>query len=172
LSLPLIHGRVAFVFEEVDFDVDQIIGVKNIKLRDPAELAAVAMQSYDTAFASQVRKGDVLVGAMNFGYGHPHYPPMIGMRHLGISAVIAESFSPGYWRGEVAMGFPQIACPDILKFVNRWDVIEVDWAAHKIKNHTRRDQIDFEVWSESDQLMIESGGVLGYLKHIRQEESR
>jgi 3-isopropylmalate/(R)-2-methylmalate dehydratase small subunit len=97
---------------------------------------------------------------------------MIGMRHLGISAVIAESFSPGYWRGEVAMGFPQIACPDILKFVNRWDVIEVDWAAHKIKNHTRHDQIDFEVWSESDQLMIESGGVLGYLKHIKQEESR
>ena len=116
----MIHGRVAFVFEEVDFDVDQIIGVKNIKLRDPAELAAVAMQSYDTAFASQVRKGDVLVGAMNFGYGHPHYPPMIGMRHLGISAVIAESFSPGYWRGEVAMGFPQIACPDILKFVNHY----------------------------------------------------
>ena len=64
MSLPVIHGRVAFVFEEIDFDVDQIIGVKNIKLRDPAELASVAMQSYDQAFASQVRKGDVLVGAM------------------------------------------------------------------------------------------------------------
>ena len=125
----------------------------------------------DPAFAAQVKKGDVLVGAMNFGYGHPHYPPMIGMRHLGISAVLAESFSPGYWRGEVAMGFPQIACPGILNFVNRWDEIEVDWAAHQVINHTRKDRIDFEVWSEGDRLMIESGGVLGYLKHIRQEES-
>ena len=32
---------------EPDFDVDQIVGVKNIKLRDPGELAAPAMQSYD-----------------------------------------------------------------------------------------------------------------------------
>jgi 3-isopropylmalate/(R)-2-methylmalate dehydratase small subunit len=96
---------------------------------------------------------------------------MIGMRHLGISAVLAESFSPGYWRGEVAMGFPQIACPGILNFVNRWDEIEVDWTAHQVINHTRKDRIDFEVWSEGDRLMIESGGVLGYLKHIRQEES-
>ena len=95
LPLPVVKGRVAFVFEELDFDVDQIIGVKNIKLRDPAELAAVAMQSYDPQFAQVVKAGDVLVGAANFGYGHPHYPPMIGMRHLGISAVIAESFSPG-----------------------------------------------------------------------------
>jgi 3-isopropylmalate/(R)-2-methylmalate dehydratase small subunit len=171
MSLPFIHGRVAFVFDEIDFDVDQIIGVKNIKLKDPAELAAVAMQSYDPDFSSLVKPGDVLVGGMNFGYGHPHYPPMIGMRHMGISAVIAESFSPGYWRGEVAMGFPQIACPGILNFVKRWDVIEVDWAAYQVINHTRKDRIDFEIWSESDRLMIEAGGVLGYLKHIRQEES-
>ena len=69
------------------------------------------------------------------------------------------------------MGFPQIACPGILKFVNRWDEIEVDWTASQIINHTRGGRLNFEVWSESDRLMIEAGGVLGYLKHIRQEES-
>ena len=165
MSLPVIHGRVAFVFEEIDFDVDQIIGVKNIKLRDPAELASVAMQSYDPAFASQVKKGDVLVGAMNFGYGHPHYPPMIGMRHMGITAVIAESFSPGYWRGEVAMGFPQIACPGILKFVNRWDEIEVDWAASTIRNLTQGTSIGFEPLPRADFAMLQAGGLENYLKN-------
>ncbi len=58
---------------EPDFDVDQIVGVKNIKLRDPGELAAPAMQSYDPAFLSLVRPGNLLVGADNFGFGHPHY---------------------------------------------------------------------------------------------------
>ena len=29
-TLPNLRGRVAFVFEEEDFDVDQIVGVKNI----------------------------------------------------------------------------------------------------------------------------------------------
>ena len=36
---------------------------------------------------------------------------MIGLRRLGVRAVIAESFATGYWREEIAEGFPQIACP-------------------------------------------------------------
>ena len=171
LSLPAIHGRVAFVFEEIDFDVDQIIGVKNIKLRDPAELAAVAMQSYDPQFAQLVKQGDVLVGASNFGYGHPHYPPMIAMRHLGIAAVIAESFSPGYWRGEIAMGFAQIACPGILQAVRRWDELEVDWMRHRLINHTQHTELPFEVYADADREMLAAGGIMGYLKHLRAKDS-
>jgi len=30
MALKTIRGRVAFIFTEVDFDVDQMIGVKNI----------------------------------------------------------------------------------------------------------------------------------------------
>ena len=171
LALPSIRGRVAFVFEEVDFDVDQIIGVKNIKLRDPAELASVAMQSHDPAFAHQVKQGDVLVGAANFGYGHPHYPPMIAMRHLGIAAVIAESFSPGYWRGEIAMGFPQIAGPGVLQAVRRWDELEVDWMRHRLINHTQHTELPFEVYADADREMLAAGGIMGYLKHLRAKDS-
>jgi 3-isopropylmalate/(R)-2-methylmalate dehydratase small subunit len=166
MALNNLRGRVAFIFTERDFDVDQIVGVKNIKLRDPAELAAAAMQAYDPDFARQVRPGDLLVGADNFGYGHPHYPPMIAMRHLGIRGVIAESFSPGYWRGEIAMGFPQVACPGILDFVERWDEIEVDWEGGRIINHTRGGHIAIEALSLADRQMLEAGGIVGYL-HAR-----
>jgi 3-isopropylmalate/(R)-2-methylmalate dehydratase small subunit len=166
MALTNLRGRVAFIFTEPDFDVDQIVGVKNIKLRDPAELAAVAMTGYDPDFARQVRPGDLLVGADNFGYGHPHYPPMIAMRHLGIRGVIAESFSPGYWRGEIAMGFPQVACPGILGFVERWDEIEVDWEGGRIVNHTRGGDIAIEALSLADRQMLEAGGIVGYL-HAR-----
>lgn len=169
MALENLRGRVAFVFTEVDFDVDQIVGVKNIKLRDPAELAAVAMQAYDPDFAAKVRPGDLLVGAQNFGYGHPHYPPMIAMRHLGIAGVIAESFSPGYWRGEIAMGFPQVACPGILGLAQRGDDVEVDWAAGRVINHTNSQSLPFEPLSEADRQMLEAGGIVGYL-HARSRE--
>ena len=106
MSLDALRGRVAFVFEEADFDVDQIVGVENIRLTDPDALAACAMRRFDPGFAEQVRPGDVVVGAENFGYGHPHFAPMIGLRRLGIRAVIAESFATGYWREEIAEGFP------------------------------------------------------------------
>ena len=113
MSLDALRGRVAFVFAEADFDVDQIVGVENIRLTDPDALAACAMRRFDPGFAEQVRPGDVVVGAENFGYGHPHFAPMIGLRRLGVRAVIAESFATGYWREEIAEGFPQIACPGI-----------------------------------------------------------
>jgi 3-isopropylmalate/(R)-2-methylmalate dehydratase small subunit len=171
MALNTLRGRVAFIFTEIDFDVDQIVGVKNIKLRDPAELASVAMTEYDPEFASKVRPGDLLVGAGNFGFGHPHYPPMIAMRHLGIAGVIAESFSPGYWRGEIAMGFPQVACPGILALVQRWDDIEIDWTTNEVINHTRGSRLACEPLSVADRQMLEAGGIVGYLHNRDREES-
>lgn len=166
MALANLRGRVAWIFEEIDFDVDQIVGVKNIKIKDVEELARLAMQSRDPDFAGAVKPGDLLVGNHNFGYGHPHYPPMIAMRHLGISGVIAESFSPGYWRGEIAMGFPQVRCPGILDAVARWDDLEVDWSAGRVRNLTQGTELAFEPLPEADRQMLEAGGLIGYL-HAR-----
>ena len=164
MSLKNLRGRVAWIFTETDFDVDQIVGVKNIKIQNVEELARLAMQSYDPDFAKQVKPGDLLVGAHNFGYGHPHYPPMRAMRHLGISGVIAESFSPGNWRGEVSMGFPQITCPGILDFVERWDEVEVDFAANQLRNHTQGRILPIDPLSQSEVEMLAAGGLVPYLK--------
>jgi 3-isopropylmalate/(R)-2-methylmalate dehydratase small subunit len=105
MSLENLRGRAAWVFEEDDYDIDLIVGVRNIKITDVKELAALAMADYMPGFAAGVHRGDLLVGGHNFGYGHPHYPAMRAMRHLGIAAVIAESFSPGFFRGETAWAF-------------------------------------------------------------------
>jgi 3-isopropylmalate/(R)-2-methylmalate dehydratase small subunit len=164
MTMKNLRGRVAFKFDEIDFDVDQIVGVKNIKTTNIDELCKAAMQEYDPGFASAVRPGDLLVGNHNFGYGHPHYPPMKAMRHMGIAGVIAESFSPGYWRGEISMGFPQVSCPGILAFVERWDEIEVDWAATCVRNLTQGTELAFEPLPRADLEMLEAGGLESYLK--------
>lgn len=164
MALEPIRGRVAWIFTEENFDVDQIVGVKNIKITDVAELSKLAMRSYDPDFASSVKPGDVVVGAANFGYGHPHYPPLRALRHLGVSAVIAESFSPGFWRGEISMGTPLVPCPGILGFVRRWDEIEIDWAGGVVRNRSTDTVQPFEALSVADREMLETGGLLPYLK--------
>ena len=111
MSLDALRGRVAFVFEEADFDVDQIVGVENIRLTDPDALAACAMRRFDPGFAEQVEPGDVVVGAENFGYGHPHFAPMIGLRRLGVRAVIAESFRHRLLAGGDCRGLPPDRLP-------------------------------------------------------------
>lgn len=124
----VITGRVAWVFGD-DFDIDLVIGVENIKSYDAAFLRSKVMQAYDPTFADRVRPGDVIVGGRNFGYGHPHYPPMVALRDLGIAAVLAESFSPGFWRGETYNGMPLIAVPDITAAVTTGDEVRLDWRA-------------------------------------------
>jgi len=163
-ALPNLRGRVAWIFTEENFDVDQIVGVKNIKLTDIDELAGLAMRSYDPGFAAAVRPGDLVVGAGNFGYGHPHYPPLRALRHLGISGVVASSFAPGFWRGEVSMGTPLVPCPGIIEAVHRWDEIEVDWTAGEVRNLTTGRTLQSEALSLGDRSMLEAGGLVPYLK--------
>jgi len=171
VALPNLKGRVAWIFEDTDFDIDQIIGVKNIKIQALDRLAELAMLDFDPAFRNSVQPGDLLVGNHNFGYGHPHYPPMMAMRHLGIAGVVAESFSPGYWRGEVAMGFPQVTCPGIVAAVARWDWIEVDWQEAVVRNLTQGASLPFEPLPLADRQMLEAGGLIGYL-HARAKAQR
>lgn len=164
MALAPIVGRAAYIFAEDNFDVDQIVGPENISERDIERLAIVAMQNYDPEFAALVRPGDIIIGGANFGYGHPHYPPMIALRHLGIVAVIAESFAPGYWREEMEEGFPQIACPGILDLVDRWDTVEVDYAAGTVRNPARDRTLPIEPFTPSEMQILEVGGLDNFLK--------
>jgi 3-isopropylmalate/(R)-2-methylmalate dehydratase small subunit len=172
MSLPALHGRVAWVFSEDSFDTDQIIGVKNIKVTDIEQLAALAMQSYDPDFRKSVRKGDVIVGGRNFGYGHPHYPSMRALVHIGIDGVIAESFSPGFWRGELSAGLPMAACPGILGAVKRWDEIEVDWDKGLVCARGSGKTLPIEPMAQSERMMIEEGGLVPYLKRAVADDRR
>ncbi len=164
MSLADLRGRVAWVFEEDDYDIDLIIGVRNIKITDIEALAALAMSDYAPDFAATVRRGDLLIGGHNFGYGHPHYPAMRAMRHLGIAAVIAESFSPGFFRGETSMGFPLVTCPGIRDAAARGDELAVDWRAGEVRNLRSEQVLALQPFSASERGMLEAGGLVPYLK--------
>lgn len=164
MALQNLKGRAALVLAEDDFDVDQITGIANLKLSDPVALAALATQWCGPDFAAKMCRGDLIIAGRNFGYGHPHYPSMIAMRHIGIAGVIGESFSPGYWMGEISKGFPQVPCPGILQSVQPWDELEVDWSASVVRNLTRATELSFAPLSPSEMQTLEAGGLLSHLK--------
>ncbi len=166
MALPSISGRVAWMFEEENFDIDQIIGIKNVKVTDVDELVKVAMRDYDPDFATMVKAGDVIVGGGNFGYGHPHYGAFRALRAMGVTAVVAESFSPGFWRGEISNGFPLIACPGILNHCQRWDTLEVRWAERTVVNRRTGATLAMAPIPDADLRMIETGGLVPFLKAI------
>lgn len=153
----LIKGRVAWIFGD-DFDVDLIIGVENIKYYDPELLASVCMKSFESDFLDHVQSGDVVVAGRNFGYGHPHYPAMISMRNAGIVAVLAESFAPGFWRGEIYQGMPLITVPGISTSVSRWDRLSIDWRKALVSNESTGASLTGNPLSDHAINVISAGG--------------
>ncbi|MGE4370725.1 MAG: 3-isopropylmalate dehydratase [Burkholderiaceae bacterium] len=157
------RGRIAYVFAEDHFDVDQIVGIENCGEQDLNVLLQVSMKSFDPDFAVKVRVGDMIVGGRNFGYGHPHYPAMRYMRHLGIRAVIAESFAPGFWQNEINMGFIPLACPGILSAVDRWHSLEVHPSGRLVNLDTGA-ELAFQPLSARQRDIIDAGGFIPYLQ--------
>jgi len=125
-------ARVAYVFGD-DFDVDEIIGIENIRTFDLDVLRAACMRDLDPTFRSRVIRGDWLVGGQNFGYGHPHDQPMMVMRDLGVVGVVAESFAPLFARGETYNGFPLVTCPGVTAAARTGDEVDVDWRAGRLR---------------------------------------
>jgi 3-isopropylmalate/(R)-2-methylmalate dehydratase small subunit len=163
-SLRTHRGRAALILTESDFDVDQIVGITNLNISDPKALAKLAKQWCGPDFAARVGPGDVIIAGPNFGYGHPHFPAMIAMREIGIAGVIAQSFSPPYWMGEILQGFPQLSCPDVLQGVDLWDDLEIDWLGARIINHSKGVTLYGDELSEGDRSLLVSGGLLNKLK--------
>ena len=162
--MPRIRGRAAFIFGEPNFDVDRILGFETMRAHDLEAMKASAMRAFDPGFCQGVRTGDLLIGGKNFGYGHPHGPPMMVMRALGVAAVIAESFAPLYLMGELAAGFPQIACAGISRVVSRWDELEVDWESGCVRNDTAGGAFPFEPMPPHARALLEAGGLFALMK--------
>ena len=62
-------------------------------------------------FASGVRAGDVIVAGPNFGIGSSREQAAGVLRHLGLAAVIAPSFSGLYFRNAFNLGLLLLTCP-------------------------------------------------------------
>ena len=159
----VIEGRVAWIFED-HFDVDLIVGVENIKSSDPDYLRQYCMKAYDSNFVADVQPGDVLVGGRNFGYGHPHYPPMIAMRALGITCIIADSFSPGFRRGELSNGMVLLACPDFSSRVRRWERLRIEWRRGVIERSDLGEILQCPPPTAHEQSLVDAGGLFPLLQ--------
>ena len=66
-------------------------------------------------FAQGVREGDVLVAGANFGIGSSREQAAGVLRHLGVAAVIAPSYSGLYFRNAFNLGLLLLTCPEAVQ---------------------------------------------------------
>lgn len=161
-------GRAAWVFPD-SFDADLIVGVEHIGTLDLEIIKNNLMKAYDPGFGTKVKKGDMLIGGKNFGYGHPHPQAMNGMRALGVEVIVAEQFFQVFYRAELASGTKLFTCPGVTESVGRFDELELDTEKAVLVNKTRGVTLALDPVDEYP-LYIMEHGIVEFIKAVNSGE--
>ncbi len=133
-------------------------------MKAPIEvLAAHCLEAIDPSFAAGVAPGDVVVGGRNFGLGSSREQAAQALRHLGVVAVVAESFAGLFYRNALNLGLAVLVCPEARR-IGFGEKLRVDPAAGRIENLTTGAGLVCEPIPDFLMEMLRDGGLVPHLE--------
>lgn len=157
-------GKVFKYGDNVDTDV--IIPARFLNSSEPAELAAHCMEDIDPAFASKVKKGDIIIGGKNFGSGSSREHAPLAIKSSGVACVIAESFARIFYRNSINIGLPILVSTEAATNIKKGARISVDLDTGQINDLDQNKVYQSEPFPEFMQEIIKAGGLI---EKIRKE---
>jgi 3-isopropylmalate/(R)-2-methylmalate dehydratase small subunit len=145
-----------------DIDTDVLAPGKYMKL-GVEDIARHCLEAVDPAFSRNVKPGDFLVAGRNFGAGSSREQAPAALKHLGIAALIAESFAGLFYRNSLNLGLPALVCREA-KRIRDGDELKIDFEKSKILNLKSGDALPFEPIPSHLMEMVRDGGLLPHLE--------
>ena len=145
-------------------DTDVIIPARHLNDPSPAALASHCMEDIDTAFATTVQPGDIIVAGPNFGCGSSREHAPLAIKSCGVKCVIAPSFARIFYRNSINIGFPIVECPQAAEEIQAGDQVDVDFSTGIITNQTTGKTYQAAPFPAFIEGIIQSGGLLSSLK--------
>ena len=154
-----LEGRVWVFGDSIDTD----LLAPGPYMRKPLpELARHCLEAIAPDFASQVQKGDILVGGEAFGIGSSREQAAQVLIELGIQAVVAKSFARIFYRNALNLGLPALVCPEIE--AETGERLALEPLSGRIVNLDRAREFQAEPIPEQLMAIVNAGGLLPYLK--------
>lgn len=156
-----IKSRVWKFGDNVNTDVITPGKYENLPVK---EMIRYCLESIDPDFSKNVKAGDILVAGENFGCGSAREIAPQALKHLGVGAVIAKSFSRTFFRNAVATGLPVLISREAQRKCRPGDILEVDLRHSKIKNLSQEENISVEPINELLLGILMEGGIFSYFR--------
>lgn len=162
-----VRGK-AFVFgDRIDTDVL----APGPYMREPMRvLASHCLEAVDPAFASEVKRGDIVVGGESFGIGSSREQAVQALAELGVGAIIAKSFARIFYRNALNLGVPALVCANLE--ASRGDELEVRPVEGRIINHTTGREFGCEKIPTELMEIVAGGGLMPWLERKLATERR
>ena len=101
-------GRL-WLFEET---INTDVLAPGFYMKSPIEeLSKHCLEAIRPEFASNVRKGDVILAGENMGVGSSREQAAEVLKFLGVSCIIAKSFAGIFYRNAINLGLPVFTLP-------------------------------------------------------------
>ncbi len=133
------------------------------------EILPHLLEDLDPAFASSVRPGDLILAGENFGCGSSREQPALGLKAVGIEAVIAKSFARVFFRAAINQGLLLIECRDAVDAYQEGDEVRLDAREGVVEAAGKT--FRFPGLPEQILAIRDSGGLLPYARR-KLEEAR
>lgn len=151
----------AWVFGD-NVDTDVIAPGRYMKF-GVGEIAPHCFEAVLPEFARSVRPGDVVVAGRNFGAGSSREQAPAALKHLGVAALVAESFAGLFYRNALNLGLAAVACAQA-KGIRDGDKVQVDAEAGRISNLSTGEILACEAIPPHLMQMLRDGGLLAHLE--------
>ena len=92
----------------------------------PGEIRPHLLEDLDPTFSAAVAPGDLLFAGSNFGCGSSREQPVLGLKSVGIQAVIARGFARIFYRAAINQGLLLIECPAAVDAWRPGDEVSLD----------------------------------------------
>ena len=126
------------------------------------EIKPHLLEDLDPEFAGKVQAGDIVFAGKNFGCGSSREQPALGLKAVGVKAIVAKGFSRIFYRASTNQGLLLIECPEAVDAYQPGDAVEVHAAEGRITVAGK--DYPFPKLPPEMMAIMEAGGLLEYTR--------
>jgi 3-isopropylmalate/(R)-2-methylmalate dehydratase small subunit len=126
------------------------------------EIKPHLLEDLDPEFASNVTEGDVVLAGKNFGCGSSREQPVVGLKAVGVQAIVAKSFARIFYRAAINQGLLLVECADAVDAYEEGD--EVKLAAETGQITVGGETFSFPKLPPEILAIRDAGGLLPYTR--------
>jgi 3-isopropylmalate/(R)-2-methylmalate dehydratase small subunit len=126
------------------------------------EIKPHLLEDLDPNFAKNVKAGDIILAGKNFGCGSSREQPALGLKAVGIQAVVAKSFARIFYRAAINQGLLLIECPEAIYAYHQRDEVSLDIKKGEI--NINKKTFSFPRLPDEIMAIRDAGGLLEYTR--------
>jgi 3-isopropylmalate/(R)-2-methylmalate dehydratase small subunit len=126
------------------------------------EIKPHLLEDLDPEFASNVKEGDIVFAGKNFGCGSSREQPVVGLKAVGVQAIVAKGFARIFYRAAINQGLLLVECADAVDAYKEGDEVKLDAEGGRIK--VGSETFSFPKLPPAILAIRDAGGLLPYTR--------